>query len=69
MSRRLPRTLSADEFPPEEPPTGTTCEACGGTYQHIEEKPNGYRMMCCQWCTGGMMTPKQQAAWRARRKS
>ena len=67
MSRRLPRTLSADEFPPEEPPTGTTCEACGGTYQHIEEKPNGYRMMCCQWCTGGMMTPRQLAAWRARK--
>ena len=65
--RKPPPTLDAADWP-EEPPTGVTCSSYGGNFQIVTQKPNGYTMRLCPHCTGGMMTPKQVAAWRDRKR-
>lgn len=55
-------------FPDDEPVTGTVCLACGGEFRVLEETATGHREAHCPHCTRGTMSPKQEVAWRLRRK-
>ena len=57
-----------NSFEPEETPTGISCLSCAGHYRIVTEKPNGYSMRICCWCSQGMMTPGQVAKWKSRKK-
>lgn len=56
------------DFPDDEAVTGTVCLACGGGWRVLEETPTGHRSATCPHCTRGAMSPKQEIAWRGRRK-
>lgn len=47
-------------------PTGTLCLACGGEGRILVESGTQYQAKRCPWCTAGVMTPEQIAAWRIR---
>jgi hypothetical protein len=53
----------------DEPATGTICLACGGEFRCVEQFNDGqYKTVTCRWCTRGAMTPRQEMAWRDRRR-
>jgi len=54
------------DFPADERPTGTLCLACGGDGKKLTEEGSRYAMKRCIWCTGGVMTTEQLAAWKNR---
>jgi len=56
------------DFDDEEAVTGIVCLACAGDFRRTVTTATTHRESVCRWCVRGAMSPKQEVAWRNRKK-